>query len=93
MMTRTARRMSCLAGTLALVLSSAAFAQSTPVSPMENGPTTRASEKADLKNLEAHGYRPQAQDPNYPNDIQKAEKSAYGTGSANGAANSPAPAN
>jgi len=44
------------------------------------GSPTRASEKADLKNLEAHGYRPVANESNYPNDIQKAEKATYGSG-------------
>lgn len=50
-----------------------------------NGPTTRASEKADLKNLENHGYKPTATESSYPNDIQKAEKATYGSG-ATGAA-------
>jgi len=36
------------------------------------GPTKRALEKADLKNLEAHGYRPVANESTYPHDIQKA---------------------
>jgi hypothetical protein len=29
-----------------------------------------------LKNLEAHGYNPARNDPNYPNDIQNAQKKA-----------------
>jgi hypothetical protein len=52
-----------------------------------NGPTTRASEKADLKNLENHGYKPTATESNYPDDVQKAEKATHGSGAtgANGA--------
>jgi len=57
-----------------------------------NGPTTRASEKADLKNLENHGYSPTASESNYPNDIQKAEKATYGSG-ATGATGAPATTN
>lgn len=71
-----------LAGAFALVCASTAFAQTTMPAPSSNGPVTRASEKADLKKLEANGYKPEAQDANYPNDIQKAEKSAYGSGAA-----------
>lgn len=48
------------------------------------GPTTRASEKADLKNPEAHGYRPVANESTYPNDVQKAEKATYGSGATGG---------
>ena len=41
--------------------------------------TTRAHTKADLKTLEQKGgYRPQASDPSYPNDVQAAERKAYG---------------
>lgn len=36
----------------------------------------RAKKNAELKKLEANGYNPAAKDPNYPNDIQKAEKKA-----------------
>jgi hypothetical protein len=56
-----------------------ASAQAQTAQP-NNAPVTRASEKADLKNLEAHGYQPTANDPNYPNDIQRAEKATYGSG-------------
>ncbi|MGF6770857.1 hypothetical protein P3T18_003336 [Paraburkholderia sp. GAS199] len=38
--------------------------------------TTRAQTKAELKTLEKNGYEPSAQDPHYPDDIQKAEKKA-----------------
>ncbi|WP_158933654.1 DUF4148 domain-containing protein [Burkholderia sp. S171] len=57
-------------------------------------PPTRASEKADLKNLEAHGYRPSANESNYPNDIQKAEKATNGSGvtGTNGATRAKTPA-
>ncbi|MDE1179318.1 DUF4148 domain-containing protein [Paraburkholderia sp.] len=48
--------------------------------------TTRQAEKADLKNLEQNGYKPQAQDPKYPDDVQAAEKKAHGTMPASGAA-------
>jgi hypothetical protein len=41
----------------------------------------RAKKNAELKKLEANGYNPARNDPNYPNDIQKAEKkAATGTG-------------
>ncbi|WP_345812869.1 DUF4148 domain-containing protein [Paraburkholderia sp. PREW-6R] len=36
----------------------------------------RAKKNAELKQLEANGYNPSRNDPNYPNDIQKAEKKA-----------------
>ena len=38
-----------------------------------NGPVTRAEVKADLVRVEQAGYRPQAEDPNYPADIQAAD--------------------
>lgn len=41
----------------------------------------RAKKNAELKNLEAHGYNPARNDPNYPNDIQNAQKKA-GVGAA-----------
>jgi hypothetical protein len=44
-----------------------------------NGGVTRAQTKADLKTLEQKGgYKPQASDPGYPNDVQSAERKAYG---------------
>jgi hypothetical protein len=36
----------------------------------------RAKKNAELKQLEAHGYQPSRNDPNYPNDIQNAQKKA-----------------
>lgn len=36
----------------------------------------RAKKNAELKKLEANGYNPSRNDPNYPNDIQKAQKKA-----------------
>lgn len=36
----------------------------------------RAKKNAELKKLEDAGYKPAANDPNYPNDLQKAEKKA-----------------
>lgn len=41
----------------------------------------RAKKNAELKKLEDAGYKPAANDPNYPNDLQKAEKKA-GVGAA-----------
>ena len=38
-----------------------------------NAPVTRAEVKADLVRVEQAGYRPQAEDPNYPADIQAAD--------------------
>ena len=51
-----------------------------PATAPQNGPTTRAGEKADLKKLEQNGYQPSATDPHYPQDIQNAEKKANGGG-------------
>ena len=36
----------------------------------------RAKKNAELKKLEDAGYQPSANDPNYPNNLQKAEKKA-----------------
>jgi hypothetical protein len=36
----------------------------------------RAKKNAELKKLEDAGYKPAANDPNYPTDLQKAEKKA-----------------
>jgi hypothetical protein len=72
---------------MTMTIAFAASAQAQTAQP-NNAPATRASEKADLKNLEAHGYQPTANDPNYPNDIQRAEKATYGSGATG--ANSPA---
>jgi hypothetical protein len=36
----------------------------------------RAKKNAELKELESNGYQPSRNDPNYPNDIQKAQKKA-----------------
>lgn len=69
-----------------MAISFAGSAQAQTAQP-NDAPPTRASEKADLKNLEAHGYQPAANDPSYPNDIQRAEKATYGSG-ATGAASS-----
>lgn len=56
-------------------------AQQPPATP-QNGATTRAATKADLKKLEQNGYQPDATDPHYPQDIQNAEKKAAGGASA-----------
>jgi uncharacterized protein YgbK (DUF1537 family) len=50
-----------------LVTPLASFAQS-------DQPVTRAAVKADLMQLEQNGYRPEASDSQYPNDIQAAER-------------------
>jgi hypothetical protein len=64
---------------ISITLTSAAHAQTAATAQPGSGPATRASGKADLKNLESHGYRPSATESNYPNDIQKAGKSTYGS--------------
>jgi hypothetical protein len=58
-----------LCTTLALALAAPAmsFAQTT------NEPVTRAQVRADLIQLENAGWRPNAQDAYYPNDVQAAE--------------------
>ncbi|MGQ7935863.1 hypothetical protein [Paraburkholderia sp. D1E] len=38
--------------------------------------TARAKKNAELKKLENAGYKPGADDPNYPTDLQNAEKKA-----------------
>ncbi len=40
----------------------------------------RAKNSAELKKLEANGYKPSANDPNYPQDLQNAEKKAATSG-------------
>jgi hypothetical protein len=81
--------------TISLAFTNPVYAQSAAtgaVAQPDNGPTTRASEKADLKNLENHGYKPTASESNYPNDVQKAEKATYGSG-ATGVNGAPATTN
>ncbi|WP_017923445.1 hypothetical protein [Burkholderia glumae] len=41
----------------------------------------RAKNSAELKKLEDNGYKPAANDPNYPQDLQNAEKRAAGAAS------------
>jgi hypothetical protein len=41
----------------------------------------RAKRTADLKKLEANGYNPSANDNNYPNNLQSAEKKSSANGS------------
>jgi len=54
----------------ALVVPVASFAQA-----QSNGPVTRAEVRAQLVQLEKAGWRPGAgADPNYPDDIQAAER-------------------
>lgn len=57
----------CLLISCALSAPALAFAQA------NNAPVTRAEVRADLVRLEQAGYRPIANDPNYPDDIQAAE--------------------
>ncbi|ASL43551.1 hypothetical protein bAD24_I08670 [Burkholderia sp. AD24] len=42
----------------------------------------RAKKNAELKNLEANGYNPSRNDPNYPTDLQNAQKKAAAAGAA-----------
>lgn len=37
----------------------------------------RAKNTAELKQLESHGYTPSANDPNYPENLQNAQKKAH----------------
>ncbi|MFX1676018.1 DUF4148 domain-containing protein [Paraburkholderia sp. A2WS-5] len=67
---------SALLVSCALAAPVCAFAQSNAVAntaSANNGPVTRAQVKADLVRVEQAGYRPEASDINYPNDIQHAE--------------------
>jgi Ni/Co efflux regulator RcnB len=71
--------------------SDAAAAVATPASGTTAKPTkaerkaarkqARAKKNAELKKLEAAGYQPGKSDPNYPTDLQNAQKKAgIGTG-------------
>ncbi len=44
----------------------------------------RAKNTAELKKLEANGYKPAANDPNYPQDLQNAERKAASPSAASG---------
>ncbi|SDV51493.1 DUF4148 domain-containing protein [Chitinasiproducens palmae] len=44
--------------------------------------TTRQEKKAELKKLEANGYRPEYNDPHYPNNLQNAERRSGSPGAA-----------
>ncbi|WP_245747089.1 DUF4148 domain-containing protein [Paraburkholderia lycopersici] len=71
-----------------------ATAQTSPPDASANGSTSKAQRKearkqaraqrnAELKKLEKNGYNPAAgNDPNYPNDIQNAERKAATPGGA-----------
>ncbi|PQV49252.1 DUF4148 domain-containing protein [Paraburkholderia sp. BL21I4N1] len=59
-------------------------AQQPSADTQNNGTTTRAAKKAELKKLEKNGYQPSADDPHYPQDIQNAEKKANGGGNPTG---------
>jgi hypothetical protein len=43
-----------------------------------NAKAARAKNKAELSKLEKNGYKPSAQEADYPNNIQNAEKKANG---------------
>ena len=43
-----------------------------------DGKMRRAKKNAELSKLEKNGYNPSANDPNYPNNLQAAEKKANG---------------
>ncbi|WP_158900085.1 DUF4148 domain-containing protein [Burkholderia sp. L27(2015)] len=58
--------------------------------PSQGSTTTRTQQKQQLKTLEQNGYRPGAgDDPQYPNDIQAAEKRSQGQAGGTGAGVSP----
>jgi Domain of unknown function (DUF4148) len=62
-----------------LTLASAHLVQAQqPADAQQGSTTTRAANKAELKKLEQNGYQPHANDSNYPQDIQNAEKKASG---------------
>jgi hypothetical protein len=52
-----------------LAVPAVSFAQSQPA----NGPVTRAQVRSELEQLEKAGYRPEANDRYYPQDIQAAQ--------------------
>ena len=62
--------------------SAAAAAPATPASATTKAQRkaarkqARAKKNAELKKLEANGYNPSRNDPNYPTDLQNAEKKA-----------------
>ncbi|MFM0653540.1 hypothetical protein [Paraburkholderia sediminicola] len=76
---------SCLEGpasaqtpTQTTIASSAPAAQSAPTKAERKAARkqVRAKKNAELKKLEANGYSPSRNDPNYPQDLQNAEKKA-----------------
>ncbi|WP_345816394.1 DUF4148 domain-containing protein [Paraburkholderia sp. PREW-6R] len=75
---RTQRTLARLVTATVLTVAGAHLVQAQQPATTQNSTTTRASTKADLKKLEQNGYKPEAQDPNYPSDIQNAEKKANG---------------
>lgn len=54
----------------------ASAAKPTKAQRKEAHKEARAKKNAELKKLEDAGYKPAANDPNYPTDLQKAEKKA-----------------
>jgi hypothetical protein len=75
------------AGILSVALG-VASANAQTTTPSQGSTTTRADQKQQLKTLEQNGYKPGAgADPQYPNDIQAAEKRSQGQagGTAGGA--------
>jgi hypothetical protein len=60
---------------IAGILTAAAFATPAFVFAQQVAPETRAEVKAELKQVEQAGYQPaRGEDPDYPSDIQKAER-------------------
>jgi Domain of unknown function (DUF4148) len=58
--------------------------------PLQGSTTTRADQKQQLKTLEKNGYKPGAgDDPQYPSDIQAAEKRSQGQAGGAGGGASP----
>jgi hypothetical protein len=77
------------AGVLSVALG-VASANAQTATPSQGSTTTRAQQKQQLKTLEQNGYRPGAgDDPQYPNDIQAAEKRSQGQAGGTGAGTSP----
>jgi Domain of unknown function (DUF4148) len=77
---RTAHRVfTRLLAASVLTLASAHLVQAQqPADTQQGSTTTHAAKKAEMKKLEQNGYQPRSQDPNYPQDIQNAEKKAAG---------------
>jgi Domain of unknown function (DUF4148) len=60
-------------------LSACDSARVSPNVSQDASTVTRAQVKADLKSVEDRGYQPISDPPDYPNDIQNAEKGLNGS--------------